>query len=234
MNRRAKFIHGAVVAIGACILAGKPVRADVVYDYSADTSGLNPASTYYAYFQLDEGNGTPATANTITVSDFDYGGGAASDVPSTLPPADVSNPKGGVTTTGNPPSTLALSDSSDSFSAVGVAFTPGSVLSFQIDSTNELTYVSNDSIMPDEFSFAILNSSGANLATTAPYTNNLIELSLGYSDMSNQLADYETYSLTASAPSAVPLPAPAAMGGVLLAGLVVGSICRRAAKHLNA
>jgi hypothetical protein len=216
----------SLIAMAAIVSAVGEARGqgDPVYNYSLNTSSLNPASTYYLYFQLNEGT-TGLTPNSVTVDGFDFGGGAALDVPASLPPSG-GNPIGGVSTDGNSstaPTTLTLDDIANAFSALGVAFTPGSDLDFRVDASNKLVEEAVNT--PDEFEFAILDKNGDNLATTAPdTTDNLIELTFGYPDGSPPVADYETYSLVGA--SAVPLP----RGGgeaLLLMVLLFGWLYRR-------
>ena len=226
----AKFILGMVAAAGTSLtVAGSAQAADPMYHYTLNTSLLDPSDSYYLYFQLDQG--TSGIPNSVTVDSFSYGGGEGLDVPATLPPSGP-NESGSVSTDGTtsaPPTTLTLDDTSGFFNAIGVAFNPGSTLDFTVDSTTN-NLADETQFNPDEFSFAILDSLGNNLATTAPdASNNLIELTLGYPGIdSPQTADFETYDLIAKSTSSVPLPLPGEMALLLTASLFGWSAWRKA------
>src|SRR4030095_4323392 len=65
----------------AWALSSAPLaHADLIYDFSLDTSSLvgHPAGPFQLAFQLNDGSGLGNYTNSITLSDFDLGvGGSA-------------------------------------------------------------------------------------------------------------------------------------------------------------
>jgi hypothetical protein len=128
-----------VVLIVSC--AGARARADQVWTVSLDTSQLAPNYTgpFGLDFELIGNNG-----NTVTLSDFAFGtGGSAGSGPF------LTGGAGGALG-----STVSLNDSSYFFSDFNQQFTPGSTLTFTVDSTLILPPGGT----PDNFSMAILEA----------------------------------------------------------------------------
>jgi hypothetical protein len=124
------------------ILLGPSARADLVFTVSLDTSLL--AADYTGPFALDfELIGS--NGNTVTLSDFTFGGGAAGPGSPFL--------TGGAS--GGLGSTVALNDSSNFFSDFNQQFTPGSTLTFTVDTT---LVPPPSGGTPDNFSMVIFSS----------------------------------------------------------------------------
>jgi MYXO-CTERM domain-containing protein len=118
------------------IAAGSPARADLSWTVSLDTSQL--ASHYTGPFGLDF-ELVGSNGNTVTLTDFSFGGGAAGPGP-----AFVSGGVGGDLTGG-----VTLDDSSSFFSDFNQQFTTGGTLSFTVSTSL------NSGSFPDSFSMVI-------------------------------------------------------------------------------
>jgi hypothetical protein len=209
-----KLALGIAVAAIALLSFGSSAKAQAtIYSYSLNTSSLNPSDTYYLFFELLSG-GPDGGNNFVRVSDFN--GATLGDISVTSPFSP--NPYGNVLTDGGPstpPTFVYMDDFVTPFNyvAVEVAFIPTSDLSFSLESTND------PSPLPDTFSFAVLDSGGNPLPSTAPdETGSLIELTMGFP------ADYETYSLVSST---VPLPQSGEMALLLMVPVVGFSAWRK-------
>lgn len=132
-----------------------PARAQSLsYHVSLDTSSLaaSMSTPFSLDFQFTDG-GTPGN-NTVTLTHFTFGAGSAAPAPSSL--------LGGAT--GNANSTITLADSGF-INELVQGFTPGQTLAFDLSLTANLNTAPGSS--PDEFSFALLDSSGNEIGTTA-------------------------------------------------------------------
>jgi hypothetical protein len=150
--------------------------ADTHGTVTVNTSAL--ASSASGPFTLDlqfiEGNGAGDSNNTVTLSNFSLGGG------SIVTPAVSTT--GGVTVSASP-LMIVLVDSSF-FQDVQFSFTPGSVLSFQYDSTSNA-----DIVAPDTFTLAILDNTGNEIPTNNPNgLNSFVELDLPTTGSGTQIA----------------------------------------------
>lgn len=126
----------------------------ITYDIGLNTAPLigHAAEPFSIEFQLNDGSGT-GDANNTALSDFDFDGGAA---------VGVATLTGG--SSGNTVTSITLTDSSF-FNQFIQQFTPGNHLGFRLAfSTNVDT-----AGVPDQFSFAILDSSGVEIPTLAPF-----------------------------------------------------------------
>jgi hypothetical protein len=143
-------------------LAAADTKGTVTIDTSAlVTSGSGP---FTLDLQFIEGDGGSSGTNTITLSNFSFGGGSVTPTASSI--------AGGVTVASNPFS-VTMVDSSF-FQDVQFTFTPGSVLSFQFDSTSKV-----DAVAPDTFTLAILDSTLTEIPTNNPNGfNSLLEVDL--------------------------------------------------------
>ncbi|MGA2264163.1 MAG: NF038129 family PEP-CTERM protein, partial [Acidobacteriota bacterium] len=103
-------------------------------------------------FQLIDGSGTGDGNNTVTLTNFHFGGGSATPSPILF---------GGVS--GDISGTVTLNDSSF-FNAFVQGFTPGNDLSFLVDMTTNV----DSGPTPDAFAFSILDSSGFPIPTLDP------------------------------------------------------------------
>src|SRR5262245_13193309 len=111
------------IAVASLALSTE-ARADAIFNVSLNTSNLTvaPGSPFGLYFQLTDGGGT--ANNSVTLSDFDFGGGGLLGGTEFF--------AGGVT--GDPGAGLTLTDSGF-FSFFFQGFTPGNVLSFVLTMT---------------------------------------------------------------------------------------------------
>jgi hypothetical protein len=123
--------------------------------FTLDTAPLvsSSAGPFTLDFQFDEGNGIGDSNNTVTLSNFSFGGGSIDTTPSSL--------TGGVNVTSGPFG-VTLTDSSF-YNDVEFTVTPGTSLSFTFSSTTN-----NDPVAPDTFTFAIFDGSSNEIATTNP------------------------------------------------------------------
>ena len=124
-------------------LAGSGVRADQVWNVSVNTSLL--AADYTAPFGIDfEMLGS--NGNTVTLSNFSFGGGAAGPGPAFLTGL----------ASGDLGSVVAVSDNAATFlSDFNQQFTPGSTLTFTMDSTLNPPPLGGS---PDNFSMVLFSS----------------------------------------------------------------------------
>ncbi len=106
----------------ALILAGHAARADQVWNVSLDTSKLS--SDYTGPFALDF-ELVGSSGNTVTISNLAFGAGSPGPGSAFL--------TGGAS--GDLSSTVTLTDSTSFFSDFNQQFTPGSTLTFAMDST---------------------------------------------------------------------------------------------------
>jgi hypothetical protein len=120
---------------------------------SLDTSGLS--GTFELAFIFIDGSGTADANNTVALDNFFFGtGGSAGAVDSLLTTG------GGTGTLGTG---VTLVDS-DFFNILAATFTAGTHLSFGIALTTEVDAGGT----PDQFSIALLQANGTQIATTDP------------------------------------------------------------------
>ena len=136
----------------------------VSFTVNIDTTPLvaqgAPPAPFALEFQFNDGDGT--LANTITLSDFDFGGGTAIGSPT----FNCSSGSGAACLgmTGDLLSTVTMSDGADAFNEFIQAFTPGTdgPLKFLLD----VGLPQSEPFTPDAFSLAIFDSSGAGIPTS--------------------------------------------------------------------
>jgi hypothetical protein len=151
-------------SISFVLLLTASLRADVVYTFNLNTGPLVGNGHFILDLQFLDGSGLPIDLknNTVTLTNFAFGAGGS--------------PSGGGTTTGGASGSLAsgvtLNDT-DFFNEYFENFTPGSLLSFTIDTTN----VADPGGTPDLFTVAILDSFGNELPTTGP-ASEFLDISL--------------------------------------------------------
>ncbi len=104
------------------VLAGPPARADLTWTVSVDTSRL--ATNYTGPFALDF-ELVGSNGNTVTLTGFSFGGGNAGPTGAFLT-GGASGDLGG---------SVGLTDSANFFSDFNQQFTPGTTLTFTVDST---------------------------------------------------------------------------------------------------
>jgi hypothetical protein len=185
--------------------------ADTIFTLNTTPLESSSAGPFTLDFQFIDGNGTGDANNTVTLTDFNFGGGSVTAAPGF--------PIGGVTQ-GSSPLSVRLTDSSF-FNETQLLLTPGSQISFDFAATTNA-----DAAAPDAFTFAILDGSGGEIGTTNPNLNNsLIEVDLpgGSSGLNTILSGSAPgASVTLSAPtvgtvSAVPEPSLGVLTGMVLA-----------------
>lgn len=154
MHIQTIFRAGAMIAL---LLGSSGSSQATTLGFTVDTSNLT-SGTLALQFQLTNGN---SGVNSVTLSDFNFGGGAAS---------------GGAVLVGGASGSLAsgvtLLDNAGFLSLFTEGFVAGSSLSFTLNSTENFAGGA-----PDFFGMAIIRN-GFPLVTGGP-GNNLIAISLG-------------------------------------------------------
>ena len=170
------------------IAGGSPARADLSWTVSLDTSQL--ATNYTGPFGLDF-ELVGSSGNTVTLSNFSFGGGMAGPGLAFTTGGASGALTGGVT----------LDDTSSFFSDFNQQFTPGGMLSFAVSTTL------NSGGFPDSFSMVIFReydavhgydpfagTGGTPIATTDPSGSNTF-LSLDIDGQGGTIAvDYSSAS----------------------------------------
>lgn len=170
--------------------------ADLIFDVTLNTIPLigDSAAPFYLDFQLNDGSGIAFGNNTATLSNFDFGGGAAAGPP---------NPTGGAS--GDLTTSVTISDT-EFLNEFYQEFTPGATLKFRV----QLTTNDEGGPTPDQFSFAILDNSLSQIPTTdiggALFT---VDLAANPS-----ISTFSNVTLGAPNLSAVPEPSSALMLGL--------------------
>ena len=138
--------------LGACLFLGTQVSHAISYHFSIDTSGLSgdPGAPFALDFQFI-GDGS----NTITIGNFKFGGGSASNDPSMAGAFGA--------TSGDLSSSVTLTTGSggEFFNEFFQGFTAGSRLSFDV-----FFYDPVVNLTPDMFSFSILDNQLFNIPTS--------------------------------------------------------------------
>jgi hypothetical protein len=200
-------------------------KADTVDTFSLNTTPLVGNGPFTLDLQFLDGSGLPIDLNnnTVALTNFAFGTGGS--------------PSGGGTATGGASGSLAsgvtLKDTAF-FNEYFENFTPGSLLSFTIDTTN----VPDPGGTPDLFTVAILDSMGDELPTTGP-ASEILDFSLA-GGASPDVSTFgsvpgSTFSLVAPiVQSASPAPVPEPSSGwellTVLLGLALGGIVFRSTR----
>lgn len=155
-------------------------------------------------------NGSIGISNTVTLTNFAFGSGGVVGTPT------LSGGASGTIGTG-----VVLSDSSNFFNEFMQAFTPGGTLSF------EWAITTNGGAVPDEFTFAILDSTGAALPTTAFLSTGadvFLDVTVNQGSLSAQLfaGDVSRAPTAGGAPIATSSSIPEPATGVLVSFVLVG------------
>ncbi len=204
-TNRKTHVHAAIMAL-ALVLSTFPASAAIMYHAVLDTSSLigNPAGPFSLDFQFNDGEGTGNGNNTVTLSNFTFGGGSASGSPTTF---------GGVS--GSLSGGISFADTS-AFNEIYEGFTPGSSLGFDILLTTNL----NPSLVPDLFTFAILDSSLANIQTTDA-ADQFISITVDSATPLLQTFASAQLGISIGAPELEVVPEPGtALFGVALVGMI--------------
>jgi hypothetical protein len=148
MTFKGQFLTLSLLTAAFAVLSQLPAAA-ISINVNMDTSALiaNPSAPFSLDFQFNDGG--VLGNNTATVSNFTYSGGTATGSATSF---------GGAT--GNIGSSITF-DNSDTFQELFQTFTPGTILSFDVDLTTNV-----DGVTPDAFVFSILDNTLANIPTT--------------------------------------------------------------------
>ena len=195
-------------------------QADVIYNVNLDTSGLvaNSNGPFALSFQLTSGDTTSGVVNTALLSQFVFGNGGSQGLGSPFPNFGNSS--------GDLGSSVSLNTSNGSFfNEFSQYFTPGDVLGFQLDLSNNTQF----SGTPDEFTFQVIDSSLGGIPSNDPSGSNaLLIVDLTGSVLQPQAyttnGDGVTITPVLSTPSS-PVPEPSCFW------LVVTSVCLLVGRH---
>jgi hypothetical protein len=143
-----------IILAAMASLAASTAGAAAIFDVNVNTTALVGAGTFSIDFQFIDGSGSPIDLNnnTVSVTNFNFGTGGALGAPFLFNGAAGSLAAG-----------VTLNDT-QFFNEFTQDFNAGNFLSFRI----QLTTNADPGGTPDEFSFAILDSSGFEIPTTGP------------------------------------------------------------------
>ena len=206
-------------AWSVCALAAlsQIASAGSIYNVTLDTTPLvgHPAGPFYIELAFTDGSGIGDLNNTVTFSNFNFGGGSALGGPLAI---------GGAT--GSLETGIAITDSSF-LSLFYEQFAPGLQLSFSLG----LTSNDDSGTPPDRISFFVLDSSGVPLPTLAPIGDYFFGADLGSAGPAfDAWAGDPSRAPSVGDPIAIPsptitsaVPEPSALGllGGALAALVI-------------
>jgi hypothetical protein len=214
----------------ACVILAPTVclAGVITYDIGLNTVPLigHVAGPFAIEFQLNDGSGTGDGNNTAFVSNIALDGGAAVGSPTVT--------GGG---SGNAATSITLTDSSF-FNQFIQEFTPGNRLNFRLVlSTN----VDSGGI-PDQFTFAVLDSTGVEIPTLSPF-NVFVQIDIDSANPLVQTFGTDTTrvpgagggSIDISAPIATPfaeVPEPTSLL-VLAPGLLLIGYLRRSTGRIQ-
>jgi hypothetical protein len=206
------------------------VRADVIYNVTWNTSdptfsgGFLWAGPFSLAFELADGSGVGDGNNSVTLSNFQFAGGAPWGAPFL-----------GGSVSGDLSSGISFTDASPT-SVFFQGFTPGNALSFTIDATTNL----DPGGIPDEFIMSLLDSSLSPIPTTsssplfpvlvfdidsANPTVQRFAADLYQPPVAGNFVNFPAPVVTAQAPPTSPVPEPASVALLVtvIAGLAVWS-----------
>ena len=211
----------ALVLCASCALC-QNARGDMIYNVTLNTSPLvgHPAGPFYVELTFTDGSGVADANNTVTISNVNFGGGSALGGPLLFGGASGSLETG-----------VTITDSSV-LSLFSEQFAPGLSLSFSLGLT------ANDDAggTPDGLTFFLLDSSGVQIPTLAPFGDYFISADLGSAGaVFNAFASDSTRPLSVGNPVSIPAPSITAVSSVpepsalyLLGGALLGiAVVRR-------
>ena len=148
---------GFLLRLSAWLLVSAPMlgAATISYDVTMNTIPLmgHPAGPFALNFQLNDGSGANDGNNTAVLSGFQFGGGSASGSPALA---------GGAS--GNLATSVTITDSAF-FNSFTQPFVAGTQLRFTAQITNNV----DAGPTPDQFSFSILDRTGAELPSVSTF-----------------------------------------------------------------
>lgn len=199
------------VAVAAVCLAMAPATQAYFFSVTIDTSGLlgNPAGPFTLDFQLNDGSGGPGDANnTVTINNFNFGGGGGPfGLVTTIGGASGSLPGGSVSIT----DTVFWNEFYQSFAI-------GSTLKFDVNLTTNLDPLPT----PDQFVVYILDNALVPVQTTDPTVGRGAVIVV---DVNSATPTVEQYALIASV---IPEPSTIMLFGLGGTALLLGWLRRRA------
>jgi len=122
-----RILRAGTLAVALLVFGGIRATADPLgWEFQLNTSSLpTNQGPFYLAFQLEDGSGTGDANNTVTLYNFDFYGGSAAGSPVTF---------GGAT--GSLETGITITDSDPFFNAIYEGFTPGPMLTFDADFTD--------------------------------------------------------------------------------------------------
>lgn len=204
-----------ILTVVLLTFASTAALADVqTVKFGVNTSSIAGGS-YFLAFQLEDGSGTGDANNTVTLSDFAFGGGSALDP--AVRPTLYSYPALNGGASGDLLAGVALTDSDPYFNAAILGFDAGTELTFDASFTNN----KDTGSFPDLFLVSILDSTGAGISTADSNNDSFITVTLDGTKVTqpNGAVTPPTQFFAASAPYEIPAPAavPEASSLLLLA-----------------
>jgi hypothetical protein len=205
------FILSLIFQVLVLVPAVTGGAALLTYHVDVNTAPLigDAAGPFAFDFLLNDGSGTLAVPNTVTISDFSFGGGNSLGDPSLF---------GGAT--GSLTSSIQLTDDVKFTNELFQSFTPGNTFSFDVSMTTNV----DPGPAPDAFAFAILDKNSVNLPTTG-LGDSLLLVNINSATLG--VGDVQTFATTSPAgvtvtASAVPEPPATVLVG---AGVLAFGFC---------
>lgn len=182
-------------------------QANLIFDVSFPSwpGTFTTGTSVSLLFELTDGSGLDDGNNTITISNFDFGGGVAGSATTT----------GGGATSTSPLAVLLTDTVFDN--TVLLPFTTGSSLKFSINLTTN-----DDGIQLDQFSLFILDDQGNALVTSDTLASAFLVLDIG---TGVSLSNIQTFSNDTGPSVGEPLittPVPEPSSLILLVSSLVG------------
>ena len=219
LNSHLHQFAGSVLASACLLLSSHASHAAITFHVDLNTAALtgNWAGPFYLDFQLNDGSGTFAGVNTLSITNFTLTGGT---------PTGSAILAGGAT--GALTSSVTLTDGANAINELYQGFTDGTTkIGFDVN----LTTVSDPSA-PDEFTVAILDNTTGQILTNDPLQLSLVAAAIGSSLTIGGVQTYSSLAPTAGVTATVtPVPEPGV--GVCLLG-ELGMLAGLRRRHLAA
>ncbi len=221
-NKPITTILATILGIGLGIIPS--LSSATIVNVIMDTSPLSGAASSVVFDFLD---GDAAPNNSVTLSNFSFGGGSPSGIPDFTCTSGTGVSCGGIT--GDLSSVVTMSDNFDFFNEFVAEFIPGNELSFTMAFSENFAGGT-----PDSFLFSLLDSNGDVIPTTSnpSGTNTFLSLEIASSSII-EVSDSPDSGI--SAPTFSPVPEPD-ITALLIIGMMGSIFCRFPAKQrrLNA